>query len=134
MIRLLFLSLVTSVSLQVLNAQELKNPLANKESNVSIPASPGDDMAWVKPHWEFIDGDYAWISGAYIENLEFHTWKDGYWERNQKTGWWVFNAGYWQRADGNMQFTGEESSTNTISEDPIEKKSVFINISGLAKN
>lgn len=132
MIQYLFLSFCLLLNFHFLTAQELKNPLADIETNVVIPESPGENYTWVKPHWEFVKGDYVWMPGVYIENLEFHAWRDGYWVRNQKTGWWVYNPGYWQRVEGNLKINGQESYTNTPSKEPIHQKSVFINKVGMS--
>lgn len=98
-----------------LNAQELKSPLADKVQNEVIPESPGEEFTWVKAHWEFKDGKYQWVDGQYIELIEGHKWQDGYWERNQKTGWWVFNEGYWQKSGGNIDFNNAQKNTMNIS-------------------
>ena len=132
MIRIIFFSLSLLLSAQFVLAQELKYPLADKEKNLTIPVSPGEKYTWVKAHWEFVNGNYTWMPGVYIENLEFHVWRDGYWERNQKTAWWVYNSGYWQRVEGDMRFTGEESHSKNISTEPNQPKSLFINKNGMA--
>ena len=94
MIRVIFLSISLLFTAQFLGAQELKYPLADKETTELIPEPPGEDYTWVKAHWEYVNGKYEWMPGTYVENVEFHAWRDGYWERNQKTGWWVYNPGY----------------------------------------
>lgn len=98
-----------------LNAQGIKNPLADKVQNEVIPESPGEEFTWVKGHWEFANGKYQWVDGQYIELMEGHQWQDGYWERNQKTGLWVFNEGYWQKSGGNIDFNNAQKSTMNIS-------------------
>jgi len=132
MVRIIFLSFTLFVSTQILLSQELKYPLADKETNLSVPVSPNENSTWVKAHWEFVQSDYVWMPGVFIENLEYHAWRDGYWERNQKTGWWGYNPGYWQRVEGDMIFTGEDTYSKELSTEPIEQKSVFINMRGVA--
>ncbi len=111
-------------------AQQIRTPLADKEKNVVAPPSPGENYTWVKPHWEYGNVKYEWVAGKYIETKKDHVWHDAYWERNQKTGWWVMNPGYWQRQDADLDFKGgtEVKPTGTS-----EKKTVFINMKTSAK-
>ncbi|MCB0510458.1 MAG: hypothetical protein KDC82_06815 [Bacteroidetes bacterium] len=98
-----------------LNAQGIKTPLADKVQNEIIPEAPSENHTWVKGHWEFINGKYQWQDGQYIEVKEGHKWQDGYWERNQKTGLWVFNEGYWQKSGANIDFSNSQKNTMSIS-------------------
>lgn len=87
-----------------LSAQEVKYPLEAKVENEIIPSPPGENYTWIKGHWEFQHGTYFWVDGDYVETHEGYIWKDGFWERNQKTGWWIFNEGYWQKINNGIDF------------------------------
>lgn len=110
-----------------LNAQELKNPLADKEVTTEIPPSPGENYTWVKPHWEFVYVKYEWIEGHYIETKEDYVWVDAEWGRNQKTGWWTMDPGYWQKAAADLSFDGGEE-TNKVAGFTIENSNPFKNV------
>jgi hypothetical protein len=116
---------------QYASAQQIKNPIPDKEIDVVVPPPPGENYSWVKPHWEYQKTQYVWIEGHYIETLENHKWMDGYWKRNTSTGWWVFNPGYWQKINDQMQVEGgkDVQVVNDVSpEKPSNTQSVFIKV------
>lgn len=109
-------------------AQEVKLPLADKEViEEEIPTSPGENYTWVEAHWEFVYVNYEWMEGHYIETKEKHTWVKAEWERNQKTGWFTMDPGYWQQNEADLTFKGGEE-TNTVSGFTIENSSPFKNV------
>lgn len=110
---------------QGVNAQELKNPLPDKEVITELPPSPGEDYTWVKGHWEFEYTKYVWVEGHYIQNKEQHIWVDAEWGRNKKTGWWTMEQGYWQKTGADLSLEGGEK---TVSGFTIDKSSPFKNV------
>ena len=102
-------------------AQEVRSPLDDKEVETVIPASPGENWTWVKAHWSWDGARYKWKRGMYIEIRKGYIWVDGKWERNQKTGWWKFNEGYWQK-EGEGSDVKNDANTLEIDKESKEKR------------
>lgn len=96
-------------------SQNIKKPLPPKVNKELVTKSPGENWTWVKGHWTWDETKYVWIRGMYIEIKEGYHWMDGEWERNQKTGWWSYNEGYWQK--GMSQLTKVSIDANTTEEE-----------------
>lgn len=126
MTKLITFLLLTFLLVQTVDAQKIRTPLPDKVQTEAIPPSPGENYTWVKPHWKFVNTKYVWTPGKYIETKANHIWRDAYWERNQKTGWWVMNPGYWQRQDADLELKG---GTEVKPTGASEKKKIFINMS-----
>lgn len=115
----IFITIMSLIGLSFsATAQEVRSPLDPKESTSVIPASPGEGWTWVKAHWNWDGGKYVWKKGMYVETRKGYTWMDGLWERNQKSGWWRYNAGYWQKE----KETSDVKNDNNTSEDDKENK------------
>lgn len=101
-----------------LSAQEVKHPLERivKEKNEIIPPAPSENLVWVKSNWKWENGRYVWHNGYYQEPLEGNTWVDGDWERNTKTGWWVFNEGYWRKKNNGIDFKSKSETVASLIE------------------
>lgn len=108
-------------------AQELRSPLEDKVKNEVIPIPPGEDWTWVKGHWKWDGGKYVWRKGIYTEKRTGSIWIDGEWERNQKTGWWKYNSGYWQKESRQSDVTNDR---NTSQSDRASKEKRKNNKSG----
>lgn len=96
-----------------LQAQEVKRPISPKVANEVIPIAPGENWTWVKGHWKWDGGKYAWKKGMYTEKRTGSIWIDGEWERNQKSGWWKFNQGYWQKEADQSDVTNDKNTLET---------------------
>ena len=99
-------------------AQELRKPLAPKVANEVISASPGEEWTWVKGHWTWDGGKYIWKRGMYVQKRKGFIWMDGEWERNQRSGWWKYNEGYWQK---DSEASSVKNDNNTKEEDKASK-------------
>lgn len=97
-----------------LEAQEVRSPLAPQETNEVIPVSPGEGWSWVKAHWAWDGGKYKWKKGMYVETRKGYIWMDGEWERNQKSGWWKYNPGYWQKASELSEVKNDENTSEEM--------------------
>ena len=122
---------ITLTSLMVFsfsaNAQEVKSPLEPKETTNAIPASPGADWTWVKAHWNWDGGNYVWKRGMYVETRKGYSWMDGQWERNQKSGWWKYNSGYWLKE---KESSDVKNDKNTAEDDKENKEQRHQNKTG----
>lgn len=98
------------------NAQEVRSPLDPKEKTEVIPASPGEGWSWVKAHWAWDGGRYKWKKGMYVETRKGYVWVDGEWERNQKSGWWKYNPGYWQKETEASEVKNDENTAEELKE------------------
>lgn len=110
-----------------IQAQEVKRPLTAKVTNEEIPASPGENWTWVKGHWKWDGGKYVWKKGMFTEKRTGSIWIDGEWERNQKSGWWKFNHGYWQKKSVDSEVSNDK---NTLEKDRASKEKRKENKSG----
>ena len=99
-------------------AQEVKRPITAKVINEPIPESPGDNMTWIKGHWSWDGARYTWLKGIYVELKTGSIWIDGEWERNQRSGWWKYSEGYWQK---DSDQTDVENDRNTAEQDKAGK-------------
>ena len=102
-----------------LHAQNLKRPLTAKVINEPVSASPGEGWSWVKGHWEWDGTRYTWRKGMYTETKKGSEWIDGEWERNQKSGWWKYNDGYWRKVSDESDV---ENDKNTSEKDKAGKE------------
>ena len=121
---LLIFSVFFSLSI---NAQEVKRPLTPKVINEVVSASPGDKWTWVKGHWDWDGGRYIWKRSMYVELRNGYIWIDGEWERNQKSGWWKYNDGYWQK---DTEASNVSNDKNTDDKDKASKEKRKENKSG----
>lgn len=122
----LFILLVVLLLGGGVKAQEIKYPLEDKVKKEEIPSPPFEKAIWAKGHWEYKNGKYEWKNGEYIEPKEGYYWTDGSWERNTKTGMWVYNQGYWQKDVDNLKvnsggetiFNREDNIDNSKNDKP----------------
>lgn len=123
----LFLMTASIFFTNTIQAQEVKRPIPNKVQNEAIPVSPGENWTWVKGHWTWDGGKYVWKKGMYTEKRTGSIWIDGEWERNQKSGWWKFNEGYWQKESDQSDVS---TDMNTLEKDKASKEKRQKNKSG----
>lgn len=115
----IFTLLVFMVALTFsINAQNVKKPLAPKVKNEIISTPPGEEWSWVKGHWDWNSVKYAWKRGMYVQKKEGYSWVDGDWERDNKSGWWKMNDGYWKK---DAEFSDVDNDKNTKDKDKAAK-------------
>lgn len=110
------LLLIALILFTVTYAQEVKHPLEAKVRNEVAPEHIVENHIWVKSHYKWEAGKYAWIDGYFLEAKEGYDWVDGDWERNVKTGWWKFNDGYWRKRGAGVDF---KNKPELMAEKPI---------------
>lgn len=58
------------------------------------PLCPEEGFLWTPGYWDYDDGGYYWVTGAWVEPPRIgFLWTPGYWGFND--GFYVFNRGYW---------------------------------------
>jgi Domain of unknown function (DUF4124)/WXXGXW repeat (2 copies) len=58
------------------------------------PASPADGSLWTPGYWDWSDGGYDWVQGAWVPPPQLGTlWTPAYWECLD--GVYIFHRGYW---------------------------------------
>jgi hypothetical protein len=61
----------------------------------TIPVRPGETYFWVRGHWAWGHGGYAWIPGRWIERpTPVAVWVPGGWHHQH--GGWYWVEGHWQ--------------------------------------
>ncbi len=110
-----------------LNAQDIKRPLTAKVVNEVVPTPPSENLSWVKGHWNWDGARYSWLKGEYVDTKEGAEWIDGEWERDQNSGWWKYNDGYWRKVSDN---TAVNNNKNTADSDKAGKEKRQQNKSG----
>ena len=129
--KLTFLTILLLFIVGNISAQEIKYPLEAKVQKEDVPTSPGEDFVWVKGHYEYAGGKYTWVDGKFTPKREGHKWMDGYWERNQKTGWWVFNEGYWQKENNDLEVRSDNKVVSISKSEGTPQEEVVVKPTGL---
>ena len=60
--------------------------------------SPREGYVWAPGHFEWRNGQYAWIGGEWMTDRPGFAWRGGHWEQ-RNDGTWQFVAGHWMRSD-----------------------------------
>ena len=63
----------------------------------AVPA-PREGYVWAPGHFEWRNGQYAWIGGEWITARPGFAWHAGHWEQ-RADGNWQFVAGHWIQTD-----------------------------------
>ena len=71
----------------------------------AVPA-PREGYAWAPGHFEWRNGQYAWVGGEWMTARPGFAWRAGHWEQ-RNDGTWQFAAGHWMRADDYAYNSGE---------------------------
>ena len=60
-----------------------------------IVESPGRDYVWLRGHWAYAGGGYAWVPGRWVRpEREHNRWVEGRWVHDR--GGWYYIEGHWR--------------------------------------
>ena len=59
------------------------------------PASPGFGYIWVSGYWDYLDGNYIWRSGRWVQGKPDYEYVRARYD--QANGRWVFHRPHWKR-------------------------------------
>ena len=59
------------------------------------PSSPGFGYIWVGGYWDYLDGNYIWRDGRWVQGKPDYEYVRARYDNNGKT--WVFHRPHWKR-------------------------------------
>ena len=80
-------------------------PPADKAEE-SRPAAPGYGYIWVAGYWDYLDGNYIWRDGRWVQGKPDYEYVRARYEYDGKA--WVFHRPHWKR----LQHAGEQPKPN----------------------
>jgi hypothetical protein len=77
-----------------LTIQVSKEPPADKAEGTK-PAAPGFGYIWVAGYWDYLDGNYVWRDGRWVQGKQDYEYVRARYE-NVGNGW-VFHRPHWKK-------------------------------------
>jgi hypothetical protein len=78
-----------------LTVQVAKAPPQEKEEAKEHPASPGFGFIWVGGYWDYLDGNYVWRDGRWVQGKPDYEYVRARYEFDGKS--WVFHRPHWKK-------------------------------------
>jgi hypothetical protein len=64
------------------------------------PAAPGFGYIWVAGYWDYLDGNYIWREGRWVQGRPEYEYVRATYQYDQAARAWVFHRPHWRKRKG----------------------------------
>jgi hypothetical protein len=76
------------------------------------PSSPGFGFIWVSGYWDYLDGNYVWRDGRWVQGKP--DWEYVRARYEQVNGAWVFHRPHWKKRHGEGGGDSNATAKSTV--------------------
>ena len=71
------------------------SPPPAEKADAAKPAAPGYGYIWVGGYWDYLDGNYIWRDGRWVQGKPDYEYVRARYDNDGKS--WVFHRPHWKR-------------------------------------
>ena len=75
--------------------EQVGSPPPAEKGEASRPSAPGFGYIWVAGYWDYLDGNYIWRDGRWVQGKQDYEYVRARYEYDGKA--WVFHRPHWKR-------------------------------------
>jgi hypothetical protein len=83
----------------------VQSPPPPEKVEAARPAAPGFGYIWVAGYWDYLDGNYIWREGRWVQGKPDYEYVRARYDNEAGKGW-VFHRPHWKK----RQHSGEQAS------------------------
>jgi hypothetical protein len=83
----------------------VQSPPPPEKAEAARPAAPGFGYIWVGGYWDYLDGNYIWRDGRWVQGKPDYEYVRARYDNDAGKGW-VFHRPHWKK----RQHSGEQAA------------------------
>ena len=85
--------------------EPVQSPPPAEKAETARPAAPGFGYIWVAGYWDYLDGNYIWREGRWVQGKPDYEYVRARYDNDAGKGW-VFHRPHWKK----RQHSGDQAA------------------------